>query len=384
MIGGISVLGVALGVAALIVVLSVMNGFDEEIKDKIIGTYADLIVLNDRGINDQSGLVAELSGLPGVEKAAPFITGQAILVHNKVSTGMLIKGIDIKKEAEVTDVMKFTSIPGAGLNEDTVILGSELMRNQRIFTGDTVEIMVPYSALDIEKKKLKVVGSFTSGRYDYDANIALISLPLAQEIFRMENNFTGVGIKTGIKGEKDLDTFRNELQSDLGFEYTVRTWMDLDKNLVMALAVEKKMMFSILAIIVMVACFNIMGSLIMMVMEKTKDIGILKAIGAGSAGISLVFFQVGAIVGGLGITLGTLLGLGIAKNVNYISGLLEKLLGVEVFPSDIYYFSEIPVNISFDDTGIVIMTAFLLAVAAGVYPAFKASRMDPVEAIRYE
>ena len=181
-----------------------------------------------------------------------------------------------------------------------------------------------------------------------------------------------------------MDSFKNKLQFSLGFSFIVKTWMDLDHNLVTALAVEKKMMFSILAIIVMVACFNISGSLIMMVMEKTKDIGILKAIGANSKGVSLVFLQVGAIVGGMGILLGTLLGLSIAKNINYLSDLLEKVTGVAVFPNDIYYFSAIPVKINLSDIGVVMTLSFLLAIVAGVYPAIKASRMDPVEAIRYE
>lgn len=377
-------MGVALGVAALIVVLSVMNGFDEEVKNKITGTYADIVILNDGGISDQSALVKRISDLKQIAGMAPFITGQAILVHDKISTGMLVKGIDLNAESAVTDVMEFTNIPGGKLDEEVIILGSELMRAQRISEGDTVEIMVPYSALDIEKKELKVTGTFTSGRYDYDANIGLISLALAQELFRMKGRVTGIGVKTNVKDEKMLDAFKNKLQTAVGFNSIVRTWMDLDRNLVTALAVEKKMMFSILAIIVMVACFNISGSLIMMVMEKTKDIGILKAIGAGSGGVSLVFFQVGAIVGSLGIILGTVTGLLIAKNINYISGFLEKITGVEVFPSDIYYFSDIPVKISVADTGGVMAIAFLLAVIAGVYPAIKASRMDPVDAIRYE
>ena len=253
-IGGISVVGVALGVAALIVVLSVMNGFDEEVKEKIIGTYADIVILNEGGIDDQSGVVSKLAELDEVEGTAPFITGQAILVFNKLSTGVLVKGIAPELEAGVSEVMKFTGMSGEKFDEDTIILGSELMNNQRIFEGDTIELMVPYSALDIEKKKLKVIGRFTSGRYDYDANIALISLSLAQELFRMEGLVTGLGVKTKVKDERMLDTLKGKLQFSLGYRYIVKTWMDLDRNLVTALAVEKKMMFAILAIIVMVAC----------------------------------------------------------------------------------------------------------------------------------
>ncbi len=384
LIGGISVVGVALGVAALIIVLSVMNGFDKEVKEKIIGTYADIVIFSEGGIPDPADFTAGLSELPEVERAAPFITGQAILLINKSSTGILVKGIDPAKEKFVSSVIAYTGDPGEKLKEDTIILGSELMRNERIAEGDTVEVMIPYSAMDIKKKKLKVVGSFTSGRYDYDANIAVVDMALAQELFRMEGLATGVGINADVKDEKALADLKYRLGFDLGPGFVVKTWMDLDHNLVTALAVEKKMMFAILAIIVMVACFNVSGSLIMMVMEKTRDIGILKAIGANSRGVSLVFLMVGAIVGSIGILFGTALGIGVAENINYLSDLIEQATGVAVFPNDIYYFSKIPVCVDPNDIVTVVALALVLAIIAGVYPARKASRLDPVVAIRYE
>ncbi len=283
----ISILGVAVGVASLIVVISVMNGFDAEVKDKIIGTYAHVVITKDSGINDPVKLTADIEKLPGVVNASTFITGQAVLENGKSFNGVLVKGIDPAKEAEVSSIIKYTGGSGRELGPGTIILGSELMRSEGVSVGDTVELIVPYTPIDMEKHKLKVLGAFTSGRYDYDANIVVVSDGTAREIFRMGDKITGIALK--VADSMKVADLKVVLQDALGPGYVVRTWMDLDRNLVAALALEKKMMFLILALIVMVACFNISGSLIMMVMEKTKDIGVLKAIGASSFGVSVVF-----------------------------------------------------------------------------------------------
>lgn len=382
LIGGISVLGVAVGVASLIVVLSVMNGFDQEVRKKIIGTYAHVVVMAEGGIPDHIRISERIEAMEGVKVTSPFITGQAVLRKGDSVTGVLLKGIDPEKEREVTEVIKYIGASGGDLNMGEIILGSELMKNDGISIGDTVEILVPYSALDLEKKKMKVVGAFTSGRYDYDSNIGVVSLIQAQELYRLKDSVTTIGIK--IDDEMQASSIRDRIQHMLGYPYIAKSWMDLDKNLVAALALEKKMMFIILALIVMVACFNIAGSLIMMVMEKTKDIGILKAIGANSRGIRLVFLVQGALVGFTGIILGGAAGVFIANRVNDVAGIIERITGVEVFPNDVYYFTEIPVKVSPPDVYMIISVAFVLALLAGLYPSWKAARMDPVDAIRYE
>jgi lipoprotein-releasing system permease protein len=383
LIGFISVVGVALGVASLIIVLSVMNGFDREIREKIVGTYAHLMVLNDAGVARPSELIDRLEKLPEVESAAGFVTGQAILRKGDAIKGILLKGIDPEKEPEVTSVVAYIEKAADDeLKGKTVILGSELMKNENISMGEEIEIMVPYSTVDMEKTKFKVIGSFTSGRYDYDAHLAVVDLGTARGLFRMGNKVTGVGLR--VKNGMEVSGIKHKLQSMLGYPYIVKSWMDLDRNLVMALALEKKMMFIILALIVIVACFNISSSLIMMVMEKTRDIGILKAIGANKWGIRCVFFLEGAIIGSIGILLGGAAGIFIAKRVNSVASFIEKMMGIEIFPNDVYYFTKIPVNISPADVSSVIAMAMLLTVAAGIYPAWKASRLDPVEAIRYE
>ena len=382
LIGAISVLGVGLGVASLVIVLSVMNGFDREVKKKIIGTYAHVVVMKDGGVADPEELIKKAEMVPGVESASPFITGQAVLRKGEDVSGIMLKGVDAARESGVTEVMEFTGEAGRHLEGDTIVLGRELMRNQGIREGDVVELIVPYSTMDLEKRYLKVIGSFNSGRYDYDANIAVVGLATAQKVFRMDGAVTGAGLR--VRDAMDVSEVKYQLQSFLGHSYTVKSWMDLDRNLVTALALEKKMMFIILGLIVMVACFNICGSLIMMVMEKTRDIGILKAIGATSLGVRLVFLLEGTMIGLLGIAFGGFAGVFLARRVNAVADLVEKVTGIAVFPSDVYYFTEIPVMVSYTDVATVIALAFALTVLAGAYPAWKASRLDPVEAIRYE
>lgn len=380
--GWISVAGVALGVASLIVVLSVMNGFDSEIRDKIIGTYSHVIIMSETDIKGYEGLIEHLESMEEVEHAAPFVTGQAMLRRGKAVTGLLIKGIDPAKESEVTSVITYMGENAPELGPGTIVLGSELMKAERILPGEKVELVLPYSARDVEKLDLVVVGSFSSGRYDYDANMGVVGLGTARKIFRMDDSVSGIGIKA--RDGMRANLLKEEIRRDLGYPFTVRSWMDLDSNLVTALAVEKKMMFLILTLIVTVACFNIASSLIMMVMEKTRDIGILKAIGANSTGVRLIFLLMGCMIGILGTVAGTFLGIYISERVNSVADMVERITGVALFPSDIYYFTEIPVRISTSDIFTVVAVAAALTLAAGIYPAFKASRLDPVEAIRYE
>jgi len=376
-----SVIGVALGVASLIIVMSVMNGFDLEVKKKIIGTYAPIVVSREAGNIPVGDIPLIERSLPGIKKAAGFITGQAVLAKDGNVVGVLLKGIDVEKEKKVTDVLSYIKMEEEGLKGNNIVLGSELMRNIGAVRGDIVEIIVPYSIIDQEKVKFKVVGSFRSGRYDYDSNIAVIDLATAQKLYRTGDTVSAVAVKVP---DDDVVKMKQGLEAVLGFPYIVKSWMDLDRNLVAALAMEKKMMFIILGLVIFVACFNITGSLVMMVMEKTRDIGILKAIGGSSWGVSSVFFLEGFFIGALGISIGSIGGVYFSQRINDIAEFIQRVTGYEVFPSDVYYFSEIPVKVSSSDVSTIIVFAMALVLIAGFYPAWKASRLDPVEAIRYE
>lgn len=381
-IGLISVLGIALGVASLVVVLSVMNGFDEEVRSKIIGTYSHIIVTRHGGLEPDDKVLTEVLGEnPDVVAWAPFIAGQAVIRDDDFGKGVMVRGILPEREMRVTDLASYVDSPG-DLEPGKVFIGSEIMRSSYLVRGDTFELLSPYSAFDIEKKRLEVAGSFRTGRFDYDNNMVIVHMRDAGELFRTGGLATGMGLRT--TDAMNARSIKRDLASQLSAVYGLRTWMELDENLVKALALEKKMMFIVLTLIIMVACFNIAGSLIMMVMEKTRDIGILKALGATNPAVSAVFMFEAVLTGLLGVLAGVAAGRYVAVHLNEILGAIERATGFDLFPSDVYYFTHLPVRISQSDIVTVSVVAMALTVLAGLYPARRAARLEPVEAIRYE
>lgn len=382
-IGLISVFGIALGVGALVVVLSVMNGFNEQVRDKIIGTYSHIIATSlSPGMPPRpEGLEEVLRENEKITDWAPFITGQAILQGDDFGKGVMVKAIDPVREAKVTDLgIRYSA--DEVLEPGKIILGSAVKEASFIFPSGVVEILAPHSARDISRKELKIAGTFSTGRYDYDSNLVLMHLEDAQELFRMDGSVTGIGMK--IDDAMEAVSVKNSLIKAIPFGYNFRSWMELDENLVTALALEKKMMFIILTVIIMVACFNIASSLIMMVMEKTRDIGVLKSLGASDSAISFMFLLEAALSGIVGVLLGTVAGYYVARNVNEFLAFIENVTGLELFPSEIYYFTELPVRVLPSDLAQVAVVAMVLTLLAGLYPARRASKLEPVEAIRYE
>jgi len=367
----ISVAGVALGVAALIVVLAVMNGFDNELKQKIIGTNSHIVVQKEGGIFETDYVLTTVKKIPHVVSAAPFVNGQVMIRHEDNIRGALLKGIDVDMTAPTTRLDSYITDGRLDLSDNGIIVGSEYAKKFRIILGDNISLVSPDSGKVYD---FLVSGIFTSGMYEYDLNLVFINLENSQKIFNMDNAVSGINIM--VDNELRVNSIKKEIQRRLPYPFWARSWVDLNKNLFAALKLEKTVMFVILTLIVLVACFNIASTLIMIVLEKTKDIGILKAIGATRKKVMAIFTFQGFFIGFLGTILGSTLGLA-------LSYALGKYQFIKL-PSDIYYIDRLPVLVEPFDTIMIGGAALALSLLAALYPAYSASRFDPVEAIRYE
>ena len=371
MVSFISIMGVAVGVTALIVVLAVMNGFDNDLREKIVGTNSHIVIEKEGGIEDYDSLVNRVNGLPHVISSAPFVNGQALIRHKDQVIGVIFRGIDPEREKKVTDIEKYLQEGVFSLEKDSVLIGKELAWRLGLKPGDEISLI---SAATTIPKFFTVAGVFNSGMFDYDMNLVFTNMEGAQDFYGIDNLAGGIGVK--IDNVYRADSVKNEIQEEIGFDYWVRSWTDLNKNLFSALKLEKVTMFVILALIVLVACFNIAGTLIMVVMEKTKDIGILKSIGAANSGIRNIFMLNGFLVGVLGTVLG-------AAGGFFLCHLLKTYQFIKL-PRDIYYIDRLPVNLRIVDSLAVVIVAITISLVSTLYPAWKAARMEPVDALRYE
>lgn len=378
----VSILGIAVGVAALIVVLGVMNGFDKELQAKMLGANPPIVVSIPPAANS-SQVIQGLKEINDISAIAPFVYGQALIKAKDNTQGIILRGIDWQSEIKVTRISEYLdsnsrySLLSTRYFSDEakpqlkgIILGKELKRNLGVNLGEEISLISPASR---KEYRFRVSGVFNCGMYDYDANFAFIGLKQAQDFFALLGP-TGIGVQP--KSGKDIWELKKTIQRELGFFYPVHTWMDLNKNFLSALKLEKTVMFIILTLIIIVACFNITSGLTMNVLEKTKDIGILKAIGATNLGIKTIFVYQGLIMGVLGTGMGLGLGIGLAY-------LLENYQFIKL-PRDIYYLDRIPVNIQQGDVYLILISAFLIVLLATFYPARQAAKLDPVDALRYE
>jgi len=367
----ISIMGVAVGVTALIVVLAVMSGFDNDLREKIVGMNSHIIIEKEGGIADYNELADTINQMPHVIASSPFVSGQALIRQKDQVTGVIFRGIDPERESQVTNIEKYLVVGTLELKEDTALIGKELAWRLNLAIGDEISMI---SAATTKPKPFKVVGIFNSGMFDYDMNLVFTSLESAQQFYGVPGLAGGIGVK--VVDAYKADQIRDEIQAALGFGYWARSWSDLNKNLFNALKLEKVTMFIILALIVVVACFNIISTLIMMVMEKTKDIGILKSIGVTNSRIRNIFMLNGFFIGFLGTVLGAAGGFTLCY--------LLKTYEFVKLPMDIYYVDRLPVNLNIMDAATVVVAAIAISLLSTLYPAWQAARMQPVEALRYE
>ena len=396
----ISVGGVALGVMALIVVIAVMSGFGKDLRDKILGTNSHVVVTNitRTGMEDYEAIIEKVKKAKGVNAAAPFILNQVMLTHGGNAMGVVVRGLDPELEAGVSDLKK-NLVQGSlemlgGPAKSTgkprragIILGKELARRLGVQRDDVVSMVAPASRVTpmglIPKTKLfKVVGFFESGMFEYDSNLAFISIYSAQKFFSMKGKVSGIEIR--VEDIEQADQVAAEIQQSLGFPYYARDWMQMNKNLFSALRLEKIVMFIILILIILVAAFNIVSTLFMVVMEKNKEIAILKSMGASRSSIMKIFSYQGLIIGIVGTAVGCVGGFTVVPNLNEIVGFIEDLFGITAFPSDVYYLDKIPSDIQYFDSFLIVVFSIVICFLASLYPAWRASRLDPVEGLRYE
>lgn len=386
----LSVAGVAVGVMALIVVIAVMTGFEADLKSRILGGQAHVVVMRASGpFTDYREIAQAIEGIAGVEAASPFIYTQVMLRASGATTGAVLRGVDptstgrvLTTLAKVPEQLRPGGPPGEAApaaQPPGIVLGRELAKNLGVVVGDTIHLISPRGMLAPvghvpTMKPFRVVGYFESGMYEYDQTFAYVALGEAQQLLRLGDAVSGVEVRVA-------DIYRARAVADaiidrLGGAFYARDWMQMNTNLFKALKLERRVMFIILSLIVLVAAFNIASSLIMMVMGKTKDIAILKAMGATDASIRKIFVFNGMVIGGLGTLLGFVLGMVLCA--------LLKQYNIHELTGDIYYFTtKLPVKVEALDVAAIVVAALAICFVATLYPARQAARLDPVEAIRY-
>jgi lipoprotein-releasing system permease protein len=403
----ISILGVTLGIAVMIIVIAVMQGFDTELQQTVLGFEPEVTIQADGPIDDWRQIIAHLQEIPGVVAAAPQIEGPVIAEHGNLVTVPELEGIDPQAELKVVDIKGLIKQGTYNLDGDSVILGRTLADSLNAQVGDKITITGanvkrlldairkagndPNSSEKLSDLKgevalpadVTVTGIFESGRYEYDANVLFVSLSLGQEIYDMEDSVHSIAVKTTdpYAGASRVKEVINSTLHDTSF---ASTWIDRNQDRFDAIRVERSVMFFILMFIVIVAAFGIMNTLITVTVQKTREIGIMKALGATTSQIIWVFMMQGMVVGFFGNLTGLLLGIGAVHYRNEFRAWLSNTFGLHLFPADIYDFAAIPAQIVPHDVAIICISGFLICSLAAFLPAWFAARLDPVKALRFE
>jgi lipoprotein-releasing system permease protein len=390
-ISGVSMLGIALGVAALIIVLSVMNGFQKEVRSRMLSVIAHVELFDAQGaaLADWHATAAQARQNPQVIGAAPFVAAQALIARGDEMRGALIRGISPNDEATVTDLaatLKDTVLAKLQPGQWGIVLGIELARQLGVHEGDKITLIAPGGQVTPagvlpRLKQFTVVGTFDAGHYEYDSALAMIHVDDAARLFRVAGP-TGLQLRL-----KDLDQARDvaaQLQAGFGAQMVVQDWTRSNRNWFDAVQIEKRLMFIILTLIVAVAAFNLVSTLVMTVTDKQADIAILRTLGASPRSIMGIFVVQGAAAGVIGTLAGTLLGLLVAFNIDVIVPFIERVLHTTFLPSSVYLISRMPSDPQRGDIVPIVVISLLLAFVATLYPSWRASRVNPAEALRYE
>jgi len=384
-----SMAGIALGVAALIVVLSVMNGFQQELRNRILAVASHIEIQGMPQLDDWPGVAAVAKQNPRVVGAAPYVLGQAMLVAGDANRGALVRGIDPALEDSVADIgrhMRRGSLADLVPGQFGIVLGGELARGLGVMPGDSVVVITPQGTITPagtlpRVKSFKVVGLFEVGMYEFDSGLALVNIEDAKKLYRLDG-VSGVRLKLDDLYAAPL--VARDLWQKLPVTADVRDWTRSHANFFRAVQIEKRVMFIILTLIVAVAAFNIVSAQVMVVTDKQADIAILRTLGASPLSIMAIFIVQGALIGIIGTAIGVLGGILLAVNIGTVVPFLERLLNTQFLDKSIYYISDLPSDLQRADVVTIAAIALGLALIATIYPAWKAARVNPADALRYE
>ena len=390
-ISGVSMLGIALGVAALIIVLSVMNGFQKEVRDRMLSVIAHIEVFEAQGaaLPDWKALAAQARQNPQVVGAAPFVAAQALIARGDEMRGAVVRGISPGDEATVTPLaaqLKDSTLAKLVAGEWNVVLGIELARSLGVRVGDKVTLFAPGgqvtpAGMVPRLKQLTVVGTFNAGHFEYDSSLAWIHVDDAAKLFRVEGP---TGVQLRLADQQNAREVAAQLAQTLGPGLAVRDWTTTNRNWFSAVQIEKRLMFIILTLIVAVAAFNLVSTLVMTVTDKRADIAILRTLGATPRSVMAIFIVQGALAGVIGTLSGVALGLLVAFNIDVIVPAIERVLQTSFLPSSVYLISRMPSQPQSSDITPIVLISLALSFIATLYPSWRASRVEPAQALRYE